>query len=217
MGPSDRPAIKQSDAPVTKGGSGGPTCGGATKFVGQCKKCVDSSQCEAGFCCPYMKLCVPSSRTGCPRPIANCRPVCHEVECSSCSNKDYPNNRVTCPGGGSPSTKAPVTPSTGAPVTESCTDKRGGSCPGWARKGYCTEKYVAYMTQNCAKTCGKCGGGSPSTKAPLTPSTGGPVTESCTDKRGGSCPGWARKGYCTEKYVAYMTQNCAKTCGKCGG
>ena len=29
-------------------------CGGKTKFVGQCGRCVSSEQCIAGFCCPYV-------------------------------------------------------------------------------------------------------------------------------------------------------------------
>ncbi|CAH3180407.1 unnamed protein product, partial [Porites lobata] len=33
------------------------------------------------------------------------------------------------------------------------------NCPYWEGKGYCKKDYVAYMTKNCKKSCGLCGGG----------------------------------------------------------
>ena len=36
-----------------------------------------------------------------------------------------------------------------------CQDKRS-SCPYWAKKGYCTKKYVAFMKKNCKKSCKTC-------------------------------------------------------------
>merc|ERR1712110_1109577 len=35
------------------------------KTVGQCGMCQSSDQCAEGFCCPYMKKCVATSRTPC--------------------------------------------------------------------------------------------------------------------------------------------------------
>merc|ERR1712179_705478 len=33
------------------------------KSVAQCERCINGDQCIEGFCCPYMKLCIPSSTT----------------------------------------------------------------------------------------------------------------------------------------------------------
>jgi len=40
-----------------------------------------------------------------------------------------------------------------------CSDK-SSDCPTWARSGYCKRTYVAYMKENCKKSCGLCGGDS---------------------------------------------------------
>ena len=39
-----------------------------------------------------------------------------------------------------------------------CEDKHK-SCPYWKQQGYCKGKYEKYMTSNCQKSCGHCGGG----------------------------------------------------------
>ena len=38
----------------------------------------------------------------------------------------------------------------------------------------------------------------------------------CIDKID-NCAGYVASGYCTQQYVWYMTNHCAKSCGFCGG
>ena len=70
--------------------------GGCTpdKSVGQCERCLDKDQCKDGFCCPFMKLCVPTSSTRCPANLAaNCRPSCFDnmdQNLCNCTNTDFP-------------------------------------------------------------------------------------------------------------------------------
>jgi len=71
------------------------------------------------------------------------------------------------------------------------------SCNAWASAGYCTHSYVAWMSANCEKACGLCGGTTP-----------------CTDSNT-NCPYWAGRGYCRHTYVAWMSQNCKKSCNTC--
>ena len=88
-----------------------------------------------------------------------------------------------------------VTTTTGS----TCTDK-DTRCKGWASR-YCNSAtYKRWMNQNCAKSCGICGG----------------TVNNCTDKDT-RCSGWASR-YCNSAtYKQWMTQNCAKSCGICGG
>ena len=71
------------------------------KSVEQCQRCLVSDQCKEGYCCPYMKLCVPSSTTGCRGPIANCRPMCYDskvgTSACTCSNADWQANKWAPP------------------------------------------------------------------------------------------------------------------------
>lgn len=93
-----------------------------------------------------------------------------------------------CGGGTGPATRPPVTQSPG-----SCSDKNS-NCGNWRK--FCTDsRYDKFMTANCPKTCGRCGGG------------GG---ESCQDKNR-KCPGWA--SYCSNN--EYVQKNCKKTCNTC--
>jgi len=47
--------------------------------LGKCAQCLTNDQCgRGGFCCPYMKKCVISSKESCTLPIANCRPMCYD-------------------------------------------------------------------------------------------------------------------------------------------
>jgi hypothetical protein len=75
-------------------------CNDKKKFVGTCGNCVSSVQCKQGFCCPFMKKCVPSSRHGCgggATGFGSCRPTCHSaLNCPGCTNKKYPNQWVNC-------------------------------------------------------------------------------------------------------------------------
>eukprot|EP00450_Noctiluca_scintillans_P029456 CAMPEP_0194549482 /NCGR_PEP_ID=MMETSP0253-20130528/95227_1 /TAXON_ID=2966 /ORGANISM="Noctiluca scintillans" /LENGTH=362 /DNA_ID=CAMNT_0039396911 /DNA_START=46 /DNA_END=1131 /DNA_ORIENTATION=- len=101
--PSPAPSPEQSPSP-SPSPSTAPTpaldfqnCVGADS-VGTCEKCTHSIQCSGtSFCCPYMKLCVPSSSHGCSYPIASCMPTCSsasgsDVTSCSCSNADFPEN-----------------------------------------------------------------------------------------------------------------------------
>ena len=64
------------------------------KSVGQCERCLSSDQCKEGFCCPYMKLCVPTGTTPCPAArAAGCQPPCYDdmdPNTCTCKNKDFP-------------------------------------------------------------------------------------------------------------------------------
>ena len=85
------------------GGSSGGSSTDCTpaKSVGQCGNCLKGDQCKEGYCCPYMKKCVPTSSTPCYLPIANCQPMCYDsmdVSSCSCKNTDFPTNwaKPTC-------------------------------------------------------------------------------------------------------------------------
>merc|ERR1719402_516671 len=87
------------------------------------------------------------------------------------------------------------------------------------------------MEDNCAETCGKCGGDGgggaittttiPTTTTTIpTTTTTIPTTTTTSTSGGGACadkddrcPSWTE--YCG--ISVWMKQNCAKTCGKCGG
>jgi len=70
-------------------------------------------------------------------------------------------------------------------------------CAAWAREGQC-RKNQAYMDIYCAKACKKC-----------------KVKSKCVDE-GGSCPKWAKLGYCySSQYKNYMKLKCKKSCKIC--
>lgn len=101
-----------------------------------------------------------------------------------------------------------------------CVDK-ASSCSSWTNAGYCTEKYVAYMTNNCPKSCGFCadqGTLDELTTVVVTTATATTTeeAENCVDKAG-TCPQWTNAGYCdeTSQYASYMASNCRKACGLC--
>lgn len=97
--PTKAPTKPPPPLPV-KPGTAGPMCNDKKKFVGTCGNCVSSVQCKQGFCCPFMKKCVPSSRHGCgggATGFGSCRPTCHSaLNCPGCTNKKYPNQWVNC-------------------------------------------------------------------------------------------------------------------------
>ena len=72
------------------------------KSVGTCGRCLSGDQCIEGFCCPYMKVCVKSSSTGCGE-AAQCIPLCRDnmeqSECN-CKVKDFPEKwtKPSCEG-----------------------------------------------------------------------------------------------------------------------
>jgi len=83
-----------------------------------------------------------------------------------------------------------------------CTEKpcedKNKNCATYKKRGYCTEKYVNWMKNNCCASCRA------KNKKP------------CEDKVNSSnCAQWKNYGYCTQSYVAYMKKNCGKTCGSC--
>jgi len=164
---SPAPSPEQSPSPAPTPALDFQNCVGADS-VGTCDKCTHSIQCSGtSFCCPYMKLCVPSSSHSCSYPIASCMPTCSsasgsDVTSCSCSNADFPENwlpqqctgQVPTP----PPTPAPTTP---APPT-SCVDGAVDdyphiflngvmtSCPDLAP--YCS--YFDWLRAKCASTCG---------------------------------------------------------------
>ena len=64
-----------------------------TKSVEQCDKCLEGKQCKEGYCCPWMKKCMPHPNFRCSLPIANCIPHCFDDDTNcSCTNKCFPGN-----------------------------------------------------------------------------------------------------------------------------
>ena len=71
------------------------------KSIEKCGMCLKSEQCKEGFCCPYMKKCIPEKSISCPHPIAECKPICKDSmdeQACTCKNKDFPLNwtKPTC-------------------------------------------------------------------------------------------------------------------------
>jgi len=169
--PSPAPSPEQSPSPSP---SPSPTpaldfqnCVAADS-VGTCEKCTHNIQCSGtSFCCPYMKLCVPSSSHACSYPIASCMPTCSsasgsDVTSCSCSNADFPANWLPQQCAGQvptpPPTPAPTTPAPPTACVDGAVDDYphiflGGvmtSCPDLAP--YCS--YFDWLRAKCAFTCG---------------------------------------------------------------
>jgi len=87
---------------------------------------------------------------------------------------------------------------------QACRDEYdSASCKSWAKRGEC-EANPNWMLENCAKSCGQCGGG-------------GGGDEDCVDEYdSASCKAWAKRGEC-QANPNWMNPNCAKSCGQCGG
>ena len=80
------------------------------KSVDKCERCTSSDQCKGdiygrpGFCCPYLRLCLLTSRTRCSSSLgASCEPRCKDdMDQSSCacSHPDFPDNwaKPSCEG-----------------------------------------------------------------------------------------------------------------------
>ncbi|BHF60770.1 metalloendopeptidase activity [Sparganum proliferum] len=79
-------------------------------------------------------------------------------------------------------------------------------CVGWAARGEC-QKNPIWMSANCAKSCGRCGGSTDETTD---------NSAACKDIYAfpKECVGWAARGEC-QKNPIWMSANCAKSCGKC--
>merc|ERR1712228_251392 len=90
-----------------------------------------------------------------------------------------------------------------------------GKCknPSWAE----------YMSNHCAKSCGKCATGSSSTGGlSIGGGTGGSTLWGGASTGGGTCQDKVINcaslslGKCTEpSWAEYMSKNCARYCGKC--
>jgi len=131
--------------------------------------------------------------TGCSDSNQNCASWAENGECKK--NPDYMlvNCCKSCDAGTKVTTTTTTT--TKATTTSSCTDSNN-NCASWAENGEC-KKNPDYMLVNCCKSC-----------------KGG--TSNCADKDT-QCPTW-KDQYCEDpSYVDWMAENCAKTCGKCGG
>ncbi|KAK0418996.1 hypothetical protein QR680_013895 [Steinernema hermaphroditum] len=110
-----------------------------------------------------------------------------------------------------------------------CNGNGGGNPPGNGN-GNCVDKapdcvpksylcsnilYYTLMTEQCPKTCGRCGTGNGNTNG----NGNGPVqpggNTNCADKG----PDCVPKAYLcnNSQYYNLMTQQCPKTCGRCGG
>ncbi|VDM38779.1 unnamed protein product [Toxocara canis] len=88
------------------------------------------------------------------------------------------------------------TQSTSAP-SENCED-RVSNCYLLSLLGQCNFVFASkYMSNNCARTCGKCVVGS-----------------NCEDRRSW-CNEWAKLGMCSWFYNGYVSETCAKSCGLC--
>ncbi|RCN43624.1 shTK domain protein [Ancylostoma caninum] len=123
------------------------------------------------------------------------------------------NTKIVVPTTAAPATTAATT--TAAACVDKLNPKTGRSdCPNVA---YLCNNAVYYtlMTDQCPKTCNRCGGsGAATTAAP--PTAGPPSCRDLVDPRTGvsSCPQMA--SYCRDPaYVKLMRQQCPRTCGYC--
>jgi len=84
------------------------------KSVEQCGRCINKDQCKKGFCCPYLRLCVPDGATPCSG-YAGCKPSCYDYmdqeKCTCTEAPDYPKGWAEPTCDDSESTEAP--PATG--------------------------------------------------------------------------------------------------------
>merc|ERR1719412_2850055 len=64
------------------------------RSVEECGRCLETDQCKRGYCCPWMRKCIPDSTTECHLPIANCQIGCStdwpSTDCD-CMHKCYPD------------------------------------------------------------------------------------------------------------------------------
>uniref|UniRef100_A0A7S2K9M8 SCP domain-containing protein n=1 Tax=Zooxanthella nutricula TaxID=1333877 RepID=A0A7S2K9M8_9DINO len=70
-------------------GSRAPACV-APASLSLCIQCLHSGQCKSGtYCDPFMKKCVANSKQGCYKPLAECRPLCHDrMDPAKCTCRD---------------------------------------------------------------------------------------------------------------------------------
>ena len=61
------------------------------KSVEECGRCINKDQCMEGYCCPYLRLCVPDGATKCSG-YADCKPSCFDyMDQEKCTCKKAPN------------------------------------------------------------------------------------------------------------------------------
>ena len=104
----------------------------------------------------------------------------------------------------------------------------------YKRFGWCRHLYVSWMSKNCKKTCNKCSITKPKTSRKYSYVLQSNMDEKQSSKksflsilliflflfqgcknRNGRCKLLKRKGYCTGRYVSWMSKNCKKSCNKC--
>lgn len=92
---------------------------------------------------------------------------------------------------------------------------RGVGCTEWVGEGYCSDTaYTSFMQSNCPKACGFCGDSPKPPLNPPTPPVNPPTlpTDVCADQNA-HCGEWVAQNMCNDpKYLAFMTENCAKSC-----
>jgi len=87
-------------------------------------------------------------------------------------------------------------------------------CNRRARRGHCTSnRHRDYMSTNCAKACGTCGGSSTATTTEAASTTTGGSQECFNTNEW--CDFWAAQNYCNVEYQEYMTANCPVSCNTC--
>merc|ERR1740139_596631 len=87
-------------------------------------------------------------------------------------------------------------------------DTEKNHCSYYRTQGWCSTS-ESVKTQ-CKKTCGFCGGASPTPTPPPTPSLG-----SCKDTEKNHCSYYRKQGWCSTSES--VKKQCKKTCGFCGG
>eukprot|EP00929_Paragymnodinium_shiwhaense_P006439 TRINITY_DN10985_c0_g1_i1.p1 TRINITY_DN10985_c0_g1~~TRINITY_DN10985_c0_g1_i1.p1 ORF type:complete len:850 (+),score=214.15 TRINITY_DN10985_c0_g1_i1:31-2580(+) len=182
--------------------------GGCTDAYGaSCDHWASSGECQrnrqwmADHCKKACKICVASQAGGasCTDSRAECPGWARTGECqknlwvmTNCGK----SCDKSCGGGGGAATNV-------------CADK-DAQCMIWAQSGQC-QANPHWMGDHCAKSCGKCSGGT--TPHPGGGGGGGGAT-SCKDEDA-NCVPWAHNGYCASS--KFMKEKCKKSCNLCGG
>lgn len=127
---------------------------------GQCATCTHTSQCENGFCCPFMKKCVPTSSTPCSSPIAYCQPPCHESDSGAkceCTASTFPTTWLGKSCGSSSSGSTPAATPVPTPASTPAPPSGGGDpttgCVTVGGAGQCTVTTQCSTTTTVVLTC----------------------------------------------------------------
>ena len=130
---------------------------------------------------------------------ANCA-----LSCGACVAT--PAAAVPAPAAAAPAAAAPAGP---------CVDSDPVQCPRWKENGDCTSN-SAWMSANCALSCGACQppAGSPQAvlaAAPAAAAATPAAPAACTDSDAEQCPRWKANGDCASN-SEWMSTNCCKSC-----